>query len=444
MIQMSLHQVAAIMGGSLVGKEARIQGVCIDSRADCKGKLFIALKGEHFNGEAFCQDAVDKGAVAVVVSTAVEVTVPQIICHDALSALQALATAWARQLDAKIIAVTGSNGKTTVKNMLFSVLSQKYSCFATSGNLNNEIGVPLSLLSIHKSDEVAVIEMGAAQLGDIKLLTDMVQPDIALITNVSQAHIGRFGSEQNVAKAKGEIYQALSAQGVAVINQDSLYSTEWLNNLKSRKVSFGEAAQADFQLIKSVDGYQVKTQHGDLINFKLTVLGHHNYLNACAVIAIACTLDLSVNQIIMGLSAFKAEKGRLNVLKKMDLQVIDDSYNANPASMLAAIDVLKTQTKPTVLIIGDMAELGDESKQRHIDIGCYARATGVDQILAVGEYAEAVCENNQACCCAFNQLDELLNYLKEHPLHQGTVLVKGSRSMKLEQVVDVLMTGERR
>lgn len=445
MIQMNLHQVAAIVGGSLVGKEARIQGVTTDSRQDCKGKLFVALKGENFDGHEFCQSAVAQGAAAVLVSSAVEVNVPQIICHDSLAALQALASAWVRQLPVKVIGVTGSNGKTTVKNMLHAVLSQKFQCFATKGNLNNEIGVPLSLLAISRTDEVAVIEMGAAQMGDIKLLAEMAQPVVALITNVSKAHIGRFGSKQKIADGKGEIYQALTASGLAVINQDSQYAEQWKSGLQSPMVGFGESDEASYQLIKKGKTYVLKKPDGVVMKLSLPVLGHHNYINASAACAIAFELGLTDDEVIKGLSEFKPEKGRLNVIKLSEcLDLIDDSYNANPASVNAAIDVLKSQNKPTLLIFGDMAELGQESELLHNQIGDYAVNNGVDQVFAVGKYATNVCHGHEGQCQSFVAIEQLMAHLQQHKIEKGTVLVKGSRSMQLEKVVDMLASGAMR
>ncbi len=443
MIQMNLHQVAAIVGGSLVGKEARIQGVQIDSRADCQGKLFVAIKGENLDGHDFCKMAVDRGAAAVLVSTAVEVDVPQIICDDSLKALQALAAAWVKQSGVKVIGITGSNGKTTVKNMLFSVLSQKFNCMATEGNYNNEIGVPLTLLSIQQNDEIAVIEMGAAQVGDIQLLAEMAQPDLAVVTNVTQAHIGRFGSQQNIATGKGEIYQAIKHDGMAIINEDSEYKEQWKESLKVPAVTFGEAATADFRLIKTARGYEVKTPAGNCLVINLPVLGHHNFINACAVTAMAMSCGMSGEDVCTGLQKFVPEAGRLNLTRLSEhLQVIDDCYNANPASVNAAIDVLKEQIKPTTLIVGDMAELGEAAVSMHADVGNYAINNGVDEIWAVGQYAADVCQGHEMQCKAFAGVDDVMAHLRQKKIEQGTVLVKGSRSMKMERVVNALMSGE--
>ncbi len=453
MIIMNLHQISAIVGGNFVGKEARIQGVTTDSRGDCKGKLFVALKGEYFNGEDYCQAAVENGAAAVLVANAVEVSVPQLIVKDTLVALQAMASAWVKQTGVKVIGVTGSNGKTTVKNMLCSVLSQKFSCFATQGNFNNEIGVPLSLLSISQENQVAVIEMGAAKIGDIAHLTDIIKPDITLVTNIGDAHIGRFGSVDNIAIGKAEIYEALDEDGLALINVDSPYQNDFREKVKGRVLTFGMSEGADFRLQKNTDGYQVVTHRGEKLQLKLPVLGEHNYMNATVVVAIALSMHLDFSEIATGLAVFEPEVGRLQWQQiNEDLSLINDSYNANPASVHAAIDVLKEQKKPTCLILGDMAELGEYARDMHERVGQYAVKAGLDQLLVVGEYAQNVCDGSGSTeivaeskpidCQVFNAVDELMIHIKQNKTRQGTVLVKGSRSMRLERVVEVLAEGE--
>jgi len=442
MIQMNVHQISAIVGGSMVGKEARIRGVVMDSRADCAGRLFVALPGERVDGHDWCQQAVAKGAAAVLVARPVEVDVPQVICEDTLVALQALAFAWIRQVPAKVIGITGSNGKTTVKNMLYSVLAQRHQCSATAGNYNNEIGVPLSLLEVSNTDEFAVIEMGAAKLGDIRLLAEMANPDMTVITNVSQAHLGRFGSEQNIASGKGEIFQTLSSTGVAIINVDSSYADMWRQSTQARVVTFGESETADYRLLESAGGFDIR--YGDSLRtpVELPVLGKHNFINACTVFAMARELGLSEPEIISGLQQFIPEKGRLNRFKLTEkLTVIDDSYNANPASLKAAIDVLSAQKGPTTLVVGDMAELGESAGEWHRQVGLYAGQQCISQVLAVGQYAPQVCQGYGQLCHPFNAVSDLLEHLSTKHLAEGTVLVKGSRSMHLEQVVEYLTSG---
>ncbi|MCX7553880.1 UDP-N-acetylmuramoyl-tripeptide--D-alanyl-D-alanine ligase [Marinicella sp. S1101] len=446
MIQMNLHQISAVVGGNMVGKEARIQGVTTDSRGDCQGKLFVALKGEFFDGEAYCQQAVDKGAAAVLVANAVEVDVPQLIVKDTLVALQAMSTAWVMQTGVKVIGITGSNGKTTVKNMLHAVLSQKYQCYATAGNFNNEIGVPLSLLSISTDDQVAVIEMGAAKIGDVAALTEIIKPDIAIITNIGDAHVGRFGGVDNIAKGKAEIYQALDQNGKGVVNADCAYADDFKEKIRGSIITFGQSSDADFRLVETTDGYQVLTRRGESIDMNLPLLGLHNFMNATAVLAIGLSMRLTVTEVLSGLREFQGESGRLEVHDtEKGMRVIDDSYNANPTSVKAAIDVLIQEKQPTTLVLGDMLELGEEAQQLHSEVGHYAAKAGVNLLLAVGEYAPDVqsgCTHQQGQCQVYQNVTDLLSDIEQKIPAEGTVLVKGSRSMRLERVVKKIVGGE--
>ncbi len=446
MIQMNLHQISAVVGGSMVGKEARIQGVTTDSRGDCQGKLFVALCGEFFNGEDYCQQAVEKGAAAVLVANAVEVEVPQLIVKDTLVALQAIATAWIKQTGVKVIGITGSNGKTTVKNMLFSVLSQKYKCFATQGNFNNEIGVPLSLLAVKSDDEVAVIEMGAAQIGDLNKLTDIIKPDISLITNIGDAHVGRFGSVDNIAVGKAEVYEALDIDGKGIVNLDSPYADDFKTKIKGSVITFGQNVAADFRLVETTDGYEVITRRGETITIKLPILGLHNYMNATAVLAIALSMKLKIAEVQKGLHEFEPEAGRLQVhVVNQGFKVIDDAYNANPTSVKAAIDVLTQEQQPKVLVLGDMLELGDHGQRLHQEVGQYAAVQKLDEVMAVGEFAEDIKQGfgtDQGVCEAYAKVDDLIQHISANMPTKGTVLVKGSRNMRLERVVNMMVGGE--
>ncbi len=443
MIKMNLHQICAIVGGRMAGKEARVSGVSTDSRQITPGQLFVALKGKNYNGEDFCAQAVSRGAVAVMVSQAVEVDVPQIICDNTLEALTAVAKAWLHLCQVKVIAVTGSNGKTTVKNMLHAVLSQSHRCFVTPGNLNNEIGVPLSLLEIDPKDEFAVIEMGAAKKGDIAYLTSIAEPDIALVNNVSNAHVGRFGSVENIAQGKGEIYQALSAQGIAIINQDDFFAPQWQEKLVSESLCFGITANVDVRLILSETSRLQCEFDGQRIDIGLSVLGRHNQYNACAVVTIAYALGISVADIEKGLRIFKPAPGRMEMVGQLKgVTVVNDSYNANLASSKAAIDVLHCMPKPTMLVMGDMAELGVFANQMHQDIGAYAEEKGIDQVIAVGRYASFICEKKVSGCQTYEEIAEVIDALKSEWPEKGTVLIKGSRGMGMERVVGALFNEE--
>lgn len=445
MIKMQLHQIAAVVNGRLVGKDARIQGVSTDSRSIQPGQLFVALVGVNFDGAEFCQQAISQGAAAVLVNRPVEVSVPQIICEDSQFALGHLASAWLQQCGPKVIAITGSNGKTTVKNMLYSVLRQVGQTEATRGNYNNEIGVPLTILALKPETAYLILEMGAAEPGDIRYLTTIAKPDVALVTNVSAAHIGRFGNLETIAESKAEIYQALDADGIAVINRDDSHAPQWLESTDN-KVGFGEALESDYRLVlnKTDSKASVELPDGEKLTLKLPVLGKHNLLNAAAVVAIADQLNVAKDQIEHGLRHFKPESGRL---QQHDLPqggiLIDDSYNANPASMQAAIKVLAGLPKPQLLVCGDMLELGELAASAHYELGLFAQQQGIDQLLVVGEWSNQVCLGfGSKACQAFAQIETLLQNIEDYKLSVGSILVKASRGMRLERVVKVLTAGE--
>lgn len=431
MINMNLHQASTLTGGTLIGKPIQFRGVSTDSRQDCSGKLFVALSGEKFNGEDFCQQAVENGAVAVLVSHSLDINSPQMICNNTLKALSTLSKSWAKQCRTKIIAITGSNGKTTVKNMVHSILSVSNQCSATQGNLNNEIGVPLTLCNIDTQDKFAVIEMGAAKLGDISWLVSLVSIHTAVITNVSAAHIGRFESFENIVSEKGQIISTLGKKDFAVLPIDDENFAVWSANTISNVISFGLHNNADVT-IESI-------QH-----IHLPVAGQHNQINAACAAAIAQTCDISIEDIKMGLEKFKPESGRLENLGKIKGNVvINDSYNANPQSVKAAIDVLSEYDSPTTLILGDMAELGDLSKSLHKEIGQYALDKKITHVLTIGDDSKQTSLTFSNQSSHFDDIDSLKNKLLESWSEFGTILVKGSRSMHLENLIDGLKNQEK-
>ncbi len=430
MISMNTHQATTIVGGTLIGKAIQFRGVSIDSRQDCSGKLFVAIKGENFNGEDYCQQAVDNGAVALLVTQAKEENVPQMICEDSLKALTILAKNWAKQCQAKIIAITGSNGKTTVKNMVSSILSMSTQCSATQGNLNNEIGVPLTLCSIHPQDKYVVIEMGAAKLGDISYLVSLVDIHTAVLTNVSVAHIGRFGSYENIVHEKGQIISTLPEDGYAILPKDDENFDKWNEETKATVISFGadENSDCSIELIK---------------NIELPVAGLHNQINATCAIAVSKSCMVSDEDIKKGLEQFVPEAGRLENLGKFDGNVIiNDSYNANPESVKAAINVLAEYEQPTTLIFGDMAELGVDSKTLHVEIGCYAKALNISNLLTIGKESKHAGLSFSENLFHFKDIPSLKVYLLANWRKLGTILIKGSRSMHLEKLIEDLEKSE--
>jgi UDP-N-acetylmuramoyl-tripeptide--D-alanyl-D-alanine ligase len=443
MISFNLHQAAAITGATLVGKPLRFAGVTTDSRGDCRGRLFVALQGENFDGEAFCQNAIDRGAVAIMVRQAQDVSVPQLLVNDTLSGLSALAAAWHRQVAPQTFAITGSNGKTTVKDMLASILAMSHRTHATSGNFNNEIGVPLTVCAMPEDTQMAVIEMGAAQSGDIQKLTRVVRPDVAIVTNISEAHSGRFGSLEAIARGKAELYQALQTAGVAILNRDDAhYATLRKAAGSARCLSFGQHLDSDVRVMASGECV-IRLPDGQQLTINLPVAGRHNAFNAAAAVAAAWSQAVKPEDLRAGLESFQPPAGRLQSRGQIQgVTLLDDSYNANPASVKAAIDVLKDSTRPAWLVLGDMAELGENSESLHRSIGEYARLQGIDALWAVGpracQAAQAMGEKGHC----FQSKQELVKALWNAWPQRGTVLVKASRSARMEEVVNELMKRE--
>jgi UDP-N-acetylmuramoyl-tripeptide--D-alanyl-D-alanine ligase len=431
MISMNLHQAAAMTGGTLAGKPAQFHGVSTDSRVDNTGRIFIALKGDNFNGENYCQQAIDNGAIAVIVSAAQDVLCPQLICKDPLMALSTLAKNWAKQCQAKIIAITGSNGKTTVKNMVQSIFSITNKCTATKGNLNNQIGVPLTLCNINQDDQYAIIEMGASKLGDITWLVSLVDIHTAVITSVSSAHIGGFLSFENIVSEKGQILSTLDKNDYAVLPIDDDHYALWKEKTISNILSFGNNPQAD-----------ITTESIKHIN--LPVAGKHNQTNAACAVAIAQSCNISLDDIKTGLTKFSPESGRLENMGMLNGNtIINDSYNANPQSVKAAIDVLADISQPTTLVLGDMAELGDDSLKLHQEIGEYAKNNNITYLLTVGKDSHKASQAFSNKPSHFKHIRDLQSQLLENWELYGTILVKGSRSMHLEDLVENLMNSEK-
>ena len=443
MISMNLHQAAAVTGATLVGKPAQFRGISTDSRTDCTGKLFIALKGENFNGEDHCQSAIDNGAIAILVSNAQDVNIPQLICKDSLAALSVLGKSWANQCGAKIVAITGSNGKTTVKNMIHSILSVSNQCSATKGNLNNEIGVPLTLCDIHPNDIFSVVEMGAAKLGDILWLISLVDIHTAAITNVSEAHIGRFGSFENVIKEKGKIISKLNDKDFAVLPIDDENYDYWCTLTNGKILSFGTDQTASIKITNNKP-FNLKINDSAIENIDLPVAGIHNQANAACATAMAHSLNISNEEIKKGLEEFVPAQGRLENMGEIDGNiVINDSYNANPQSVKAAIDVLTSYEGVTTLVLGDMGELGNESIKLHQQVGTFAKQNNVTHLFTIGKDSKHANEAFSNEINHFKDIESLKSALLNNWSNYGTILVKGSRSMHLEDLIKGLMKTEK-
>lgn len=393
-MMMSLQQAAVATKGKCLGESVVFDAVSIDTRTLVLGSLYVAIRGEQFDGHDFIKQAEQEGACCIMVESAQETDLPQLIVEDCRLALGLLARAWREQLGLSVVGITGSNGKTTVKEMLASILAQVGSVFATKGNLNNDYGVPLTLLSLRKEHQFAVVEMGANHPNEIEYLTALTKPNVALINNAGSAHLEGFGSEQGVASAKGEIYSGLTHDGVAVINRDDQYADFWTTLCNEKKIlSFAINNSADVRgawKSHSQGSQMVVDTPAGSIDCYLSLPGEHNARNALAATASAFALGVELSQIKAGLEAVQSVNGRLKCHSTTSgAYVIDDSYNANPSSFSAAIEVLANCTGRKVLVMADMAELGDESKILHFSVGKQAAEAGVDALYALGTYSRA-------------------------------------------------------
>ncbi len=425
--------------------ESLVQGVSIDSRKVKPGQLFVAICGQSFDGHNYIKQAVDQGAIAIVCSQAIPgITVPQWVVSDTITALATMATFYRQQHGCPVIALTGSNGKTTVKEMIAAILPQP--SHSTKGNLNNHIGVPLSVLALYPESRYAVFELGANHLGEIAHCVAIVKPQVTLINNIAPAHVEGFGSIEGVAKAKGEIHQGLMAGGVAVINDDDAYAHYWDAHLEGKKIlRFSVTKPTDVHahsLTFNAEGcgrFQLVTPHGEAW-VELKVPGPHNVSNALAAAACTTALHISLPDIAAALSAFTGVAGRMTYRSgKHNAVIIDDTYNANLRSTLAALDVLAQRKGRRIFVFGDMGELGELSQQHHQDVGLAARSHGIDLLLTCGNHSRwatsAFGEVAQHYAAQDHLVQDLLTQLDE----QTTVLVKGSRSSAMEYVVSQLL-----
>ncbi len=457
---MQLAQAAQAIGAKLIGSDVRFDGISSDSRKITPGDLFIALRGENFDGYEFIDQAAQGGAVAALVNQKIAggkqqafkpglTCLPVIEVADTRLALGELAAYWRQQFDVQLVAITGSNGKTTVKEMLVSILREAVgsnALLATKGNLNNDIGMPLTLLQLNKSHCYAVIEMGMNHPGEIDYLTRIANPQVALINNATSAHLAGLGSVQAIAQAKGEIFAGLVEQGTAIINMDDQYASLWQALAGKRKtIGFSLDGPADVCGKWRAHGYglslDVTTGQGKFAA-NLQVPGEHNARNALAAIAVAIALDVPLKDIVPGLEKFSGVAGRMQ--RKTALQgaiLIDDTYNANPASLQAAISVLAQAAGKRVLVLGDMGELGDEAATLHAEIGAEARRAGIEKLYALGAMSRNAVRTFGSNGRHFVHIEELFRALDEDLDSNSTVLVKGSRFMKMERVVQHCIQG---
>ena len=442
-----LHYCRESLSAELYNGDAKFSRVNTDTRTLAAGDLFVALRGENFDAHNFLKQAEEKNVCGLVVEKFnANIKLPQLVVKDTLLALGQIAAMNRNAFMKPVLAITGSSGKTTVKTMLADILRECGDVHATKGNLNNHIGVPLTLLQLNAEHDFAVIEMGASAIGEIAYLCSLAKPQVTMVNNVMPAHIAGFGSIEGVAKAKGEIYQALSTTDTAVINIDDNFATQYLHSAKSRiiKVSLNDSsADCYAKNIKSLDGamsFELNL-YDKSVDIVINALGDHSVRNALMASAMAYSVGANRQQIQQGLKIFSPVGGRMSRhVGVKGASIIDDSYNANPGSVRAAIDVLASHKGERILVLGDLGELGENEKELHASLGEYARSKNIDHFFSLGSLTKYASDafGRQEGMHHFSERDLLITQLKEIISSNTTILIKGSRSAKMDLVVSAL------
>ncbi|MEK6805920.1 MAG: UDP-N-acetylmuramoyl-tripeptide--D-alanyl-D-alanine ligase [Pseudomonadota bacterium] len=441
--------LARRLAAQTIGADAVFTRVCTDSRQIAAGDLFVALKGERYDGHEFVSRAGAKGAVGALVSQVQDCPLPQVVVADTLKGLQDYARVWRTQFDLPVVAVTGSNGKTTTKQMLSAIFDSRGPTLATAGNLNNHIGLPLTLLGLRAEHRTAVIEMGANHAGEIARLTELTRPQIGVVTQAGDAHLEGFGSREGVARAKGELFSGLGPDSVAVINHDDAFAPLW-------KKQAAHCAQITFSLTERADvsalniepqpagagiRFELRAAEGR-VPVQLPLAGRHNVSNALASASCAVALGMDLKDIAAGLARVKPAAGRLSWMTTASgARVLDDSYNANPTSLSAGLDVLAACSGLRILVLGDMGELGSDSERLHHEAGAAAKQRGIDALYATGPLSQQAVKGFGAGAQHFADTDALISALRPRLDSRSFLLVKGSRSSRMERVVAAL-TGQ--
>jgi UDP-N-acetylmuramoyl-tripeptide--D-alanyl-D-alanine ligase len=439
MIRMSFNQAVEVLACDSLQTDTEFTGITTDSRTIKPGMLFAALQGQTYDGHDYVQQAMELGAAGLLLSREVDIDLPVLKVTDVLAALGTLAGFWRSECTAKVVGITGSNGKTTVKEMIASVLGQNSSVLATEGNFNNELGLPLTLFQLKKSNDYAVLEMGASNPLDIAYLADIARPDIGLITNIGPAHLQGFINLEGVARSKGELYAALPRHGTAIMNAAEPWVGLWQGiNLAGTVSYFNGNGENHIRARSIADEVVVSTPAGEF-SLLLPLPGQHNLDNALAATAVCLALDVPLKDVKTGLEEVRSVPGRLNLVHSNEgWTVIDDTYNANPASLYAALQVLASQGGEPWLVLGDMKELGADSRKIHAELGDAARALGVRRLFALGEASAATVDTFGDDATHFSTRDSLIETLREQLRPGVACLVKGSRSMGMEHVVDAI------
>ncbi|KJL02455.1 MULTISPECIES: UDP-N-acetylmuramoyl-tripeptide--D-alanyl-D-alanine ligase [Priestia] len=456
MIKRTLKQLAAMIPGSVFhsgNKAAGIEGVSIDTRTIQQGNLYIPIKGERFNGHTFVDKATENGAVATLWNKDEEnppTDISVILVDDTLEALQQLAKSYRHELDIKVVGITGSNGKTTAKDMVKAVLDTTYCVLKTDGNFNNHIGMPLTILRLDETHDIAVLEMGMSSRGEIEFLSNLAEPDVAIITNIGESHLQDLGSRDGIAEAKLEITSGLAPTGQLVYNGDEPLLTSRVVNPLFETVTFGSSEQNDLypSAISAEElGTTFTVSRETTYSFFIPVLGKHNVHNALSAIAVGHYFGLDNETIAKGLKELKLTNMRMELVKRTDgLTFINDAYNASPTSVKAAITLMHDLEgyKQKILVLGDMLELGDQEKEFHKEVGEFIQAEKIDYVLTYGPLSveiEQGAKNNFAedKVMHFEEKDELVKKLTAITTREDVVLVKASRGMKLEEVISKMM-----
>jgi UDP-N-acetylmuramoyl-tripeptide--D-alanyl-D-alanine ligase len=447
MISLSLQQLADVLGITDVQPDTQFSGVTIDSRKDCSGQLFVAIKGEHFDGHNYVTSAYQNGAVAALVESQHDCDMPQLIVPDCKAAMAVLANFWRHSCHATVIALTGSNGKTTVKEMLHHILQKQAFTHATRGNFNNDIGLSLTLFELSREDRYAIVELGANHPGEIAQLAETAEPDIVYVNNVAAAHLTGFGSVQGVVDAKGELYAYCQSQHRAVFNADEVAIQQW-KPICTAEQTLSCALNADADLkgawTANDDGLTLEVNYqGRTETTSIQVFGEHNARNALAAITIAVIASVDFETAVKSLAGFEAVKGRFQMMQGPAYsRLIDDSYNANPDSLEAGIKVLCGLKGRPWLALGDMAELGSEAEDLHKQAAKVAKKYGVEKFFGVGPMSCIASEVFGESGYCFDKIEDSVIVIRALIEQNVNLLIKGSRSAGMDQLVKALRSPE--